>query len=161
MTQNRVFLVKDGRRCASLTSAKPSFLSFLMNFSIIEDYCFGWLSQDRKIAKIWASCHNAGSENPFRSTDEILLVDRRFIDIAVNLKSWCFWKFNYFCGLNVLFVYYKKNIEPFSLNIYHLFWMKSVLTSPKFYSDKYVGKTFLISYFSEAFHCYPRYTQHF
>ena len=30
--------------------------------------------------------------------------------------------------------------------------MTSILTSPKFYSDKYVGKTFLISYLSEAFH---------
>lgn len=134
------------------------FSLFLNEFQYYRGLLF-WLTFKRQ--KIWASCHNAGSENPFRFTDEILLVDRRFIEITVNLKSWCFWKFNYFCGLNVLFAYYKKNIEPFSLNIYHLFWMKSVLTSPKFYSDKYVGKTFLISYFSEAFHCYPRYTQHF
>ena len=28
--------------------------------------------------------------------------------------------------------------------------MTSFLTSPKFYSDKYVGKPLLISYFSEA-----------
>ena len=122
-----------------------------MNFSIIEDYCFDWLSKGRKKQKYGRVAIMLAVRIPFVSRMRYF-GRSSFIDSAVNLKSCRFWNLLLLWSCRFICIFIRKNIEPFSLNIYHLFWMTSILASPKFYSDKYVGKTFLISYLSEAFH---------